>query len=523
MTTRTDPKPTTEADRDRGWFGWALVGVASGALTLGAAELMAGIMVRFGWIGGTGSPVLAVGETFIDHTPAWLKTFAVNVFGTADKVALLTGMGIVLTMLAAGVGLLLARRPTAAYVAFVLLLALALAAILIRPGASATDVVPTLLGGAAGLALLNACRSRLRPTAQWVAPDRRTVLQLSAASLVGAGIAALAGQAVSGTTRAVAAARSAFRVPTPVSKVRIPSGASVGVAGVVPFVVPADQFYRIDTALSPPEVDPATWSLKVTGMVEREITLSWAESIAKPLQEAVVTLMCVSNEVGGDLTGNAVWTGWPVRDLLALAGPKAGADMVLSTSADGWTAGTPLTALTDGRNALLAVGMNGEPLPVEHGFPVRMVVPGLYGYVSATKWVTELKVTTYADDEGYWTPRGWSAKGPVKTGSRIDVPADGATVSAGKVAVAGIAWRQHVGIDGVQVRIDDGDWQTARLGADVTVDAWRQWVYEWDARAGSHSIAVRAIDHTGAVQTSASAAPAPDGATGWHTINVTVT
>lgn len=523
MTTHTDPQPATEADRDRGWPGWVLVGVAAGALTLGVAELIAGVMARFGGIGGSGSPVLAVGETFIDHTPAWLKTFAVNVFGTADKVALLTGMAIVLAVLAAGVGVLLARRATAAYVAFAVLLAVALGAILTRPGASATDVVPTLAGGAAGMALLNACRSRLQPTAGWVAPDRRTVLQLSAFSLVGSGIAALAGQAVSGTTRAVAAARSAFRVPTPVSKVRIPAEASVGVPGVVPFVVPADQFYRIDTALSPPQVDPATWSLKVTGMVEQEVTLSWAELIGKPLQEAVVTLMCVSNEVGGDLTGNAVWTGWPVRDLLAMAGPKAGADMVLSTSADGWTAGTPLTALTDGRNALLAVGMNGEPLPVEHGFPVRMVVPGLYGYVSATKWVTELKVTTYADDQGYWTPRGWSARGPIKTGSRIDVPADGATVSAGKVAVAGIAWRQHVGIDGVQVRIDDGQWQTARLGADVTVDAWRQWVYEWDAPAGSHSLAVRAIDHTGAVQASASAPPAPDGATGWHTINVTVT
>ncbi|KYH45758.1 molybdopterin-dependent oxidoreductase [Branchiibius sp. NY16-3462-2] len=523
MSTRTEPQPSTQTRPDRGWFGWALVGVAAGALTLGVAEFIAGVMVRFGWIGGTGSPVLAVGETFIDHTPAWLKTFAVNVFGTADKVALLTGMAIVLTALAAGVGVLMARRPTAAFVAFVVLLAVALAAVLTRPGASGTDAVPTLLGGGLGLALLHACRARLQPAADQVAPDRRTVLQLSAVSLVGAGIAALAGQAVSGTTRAVAAARSAFKVPTPVSKVRIPADASVRVAGVVPFVVPADQFYRIDTALSPPEVDPATWSLKVTGMVEREVTLTWAELIAKPLQEAVVTLMCVSNEVGGDLTGNAVWTGWPVRDLLALAGPKAGADMVLSTSTDGWTAGTPLTALTDGRNALLAVGMNGEPLPVDHGFPVRMVVPGLYGYVSATKWVTELKVTTYADDQGYWTPRGWSAKGPVKTGSRIDVPADGATVSAGKVAVAGIAWRQHVGIKGVQVRIDDGPWVDARLAADATVDAWRQWVYEWDASAGSHQIAVRATDGDGTVQTSALAPPAPDGATGWHTINVTVT
>jgi DMSO/TMAO reductase YedYZ molybdopterin-dependent catalytic subunit len=240
------------------------------------------------------------------------------------------------------------------------------------------------------------------------------------------------------------------------------------------------------------------------------------------MQRKLVTLTCVSNEVGGDLVGNALWTGWPVRELLAMARPRAGADMVLSRSSDGFTAGTPIGALTDDRDALLAVAMNGEPLPFEHGFPVRLVVPGLYGYVSATKWLTELKVTTFAADQGYWTPRGWSARGPVKTQSRIDVPRIGDHVKAGTVAVAGVAWAQHRGITGVEVQVDEGPWQGARLAAEPTTDAWRQWVLEWAATPGSHNLRVRAKDSTGQFQVAAEAPPAPDGATGYHQIVVNV-
>ncbi len=257
-------------------------------------------------------------------------------------------------------------------------------------------------------------------------------------------------------------------------------------------------------------------------MVDQEVEIDWATLQSKPMQEALVTLMCVSNEVGGDLTGNAVWTGWPVRDLLAMAGPKAGADMVLSRSVDGFTAGTPLAALTDDRNALVAIRMNGEPLPFEHGFPARIVVPGLYGYVSATKWVSELKVTTFAADQGYWTPRGWSALGPVKTESRIDVPRSGASVKAGKVAVAGVAWAQHRGISKVEVQVDQQPWTEARLAVDASIDAWRQWVYEWDATPGSHDLRVRAYDNTGEPQSPLEAPPAPDGATGIHVVTVRV-
>jgi DMSO/TMAO reductase YedYZ molybdopterin-dependent catalytic subunit len=287
--------------------------------------------------------------------------------------------------------------------------------------------------------------------------------------------------------------------------------------------VPNADFYRIDTAAVVPRVSTEGWRLRIHGMVEREVTLDWAGLIAGQLVERDVTLVCVSNEVGDQLIGNARWLGLPIGPLLKQAGPAADADMVLSTSADGWTASTPLDVLTDGRDALLAIGMNGDPLPIEHGFPVRMVVPGLYGYVSATKWVVDLEVTRFDRAQGYWTPRGWSARGPVKTQSRIDVPRPGARVQAGRVAVAGVAWAQHRGVKGVEVRVDDGAWQAAELGTEDTIDTWRQWVFRWDAPAGHHKIFVRAIDGTGAVQTGDEAPPAPDGATGWHEIEVDVT
>jgi DMSO/TMAO reductase YedYZ molybdopterin-dependent catalytic subunit len=282
-----------------------------------------------------------------------------------------------------------------------------------------------------------------------------------------------------------------------------------------------EDFYRIDTALQVPIIAADDWSLTVTGMVDREVSISFADLIAKPLVQHVTTLTCVSNEIGGDLIGNAVWQGYPIRELLAEAGVQPGADMVLSVSEDHWKAGTPLSALTDpNRLALLAVGMNGEALPVEHGYPVRMVVPGLYGYVSATKWVRELKVTTFAQDEGYWTPLGWAALGPIKTASRIDVPRK-RSVAAGQVVVAGVAWDQHTGISKVEVGID-GTWHEAQLAEVTGPDTWRQWLYRWDAPAGSHQVAVRATNADGELQTQDVAPPAPDGATGWHTITLEV-
>ena len=326
-----------------------------------------------------------------------------------------------------------------------------------------------------------------------------------------------------GAAAVVSELRSKLALPAPASPAPpIPAGAEVRLDGVGPLVTPNKDFYRIDTALRVPVLDPGQWTLKVTGLVEREVSLDFATLLAKPLVERHITIACVSNEVGGDLIGNARWLGWPVRDLLALAGPTDGADMVLSRSTDGWTAGTPLEVLTDNRDALLAVGMNGEPLPLEHGFPVRLVVPGLYGYVSATKWVTELKVTRFADDVGYWTPRGWSERGPIKTSSRIDVPRDGRSVPAGTVAFGGVAWAQHTGIGRVELRVNRGEWQQAELAPGISTDTWYQWRLALPLTPGQYEVQVRATDLTGAPQVEDRAPVAPSGATGFHTVRVDV-
>ncbi len=504
----------------RSWA--ASAGVVAGVFTVGVATLLASLMAGAGFASGTPSPLVAVGDAFVDRTPPWLKNFAIQTFGTHDKMALFVGMALFLVAVCAVIGIVGARRPTAGMVAFGFFGAVGLLAVATRPHAGTLDLLPTLIGTAAGLWALSFLWGRGAQGAGGAAVDRRRFL-LGGAWLTVAGVTAAAlGQSLGQGARQAVKSRSALRLPRAAKPVVIPAEAQLPVGGITPYIMPNADFYRIDTALVVPQLDPAGWSLKVHGLVEREVTLDWATLLGKPMQESLVTLMCVSNEVGGNLTGNAVWTGWPVRELLRMAGPRPGADMVLSTSSDGWTAGTPLSVLTDDRNALLAIAMNGQPLPFEHGFPVRMVVPGLYGYVSATKWVTDLKVTTFADDEGYWTPRGWSARGPVKTESRIDVPRSGDRVGAGKVAVAGIAWAQHRGITRVEVRVDDGPWQTARLAAEPSIDSWRQWVLPWQAVKGNHTITVRATDSEGVVQTQAEAPPPPDGATGWHSITVNV-
>jgi DMSO/TMAO reductase YedYZ molybdopterin-dependent catalytic subunit len=301
-----------------------------------------------------------------------------------------------------------------------------------------------------------------------------------------------------------------------------PAATSVGVDGIASWKTSQDRFYRIDTALVVPQILPQDWTVRIHGMVDQELTISYDELRARGLTEAWLTLCCVSNVVGGDLISNAWFSGVKVSTLLAEAGVQPGADAVLTTSDDGWTAGTPLAALTDDRNAMLAVAMNGEPLTPEHGFPVRMVVPGLYGYVSGTKWIRDMEVTRFDDFSAFWTKRGWSAQGPVKTESRIDVPGDGANLSVGQVAIGGVAWAQHTGIARVEVRVDGGDWVEATLGDDPTIDSWRQWAYAWDATPGDHQLQVRATDNSGYTQTEQRAGVIPNGATGWHTIDVSV-
>ena len=314
------------------------------------------------------------------------------------------------------------------------------------------------------------------------------------------------------------------RLPRPASAApAIPAGAQLPVPGITPFLTASPGFYREDTALALPQVPPEQWRLRVHGMVARELELSFSELLRRPLTEADITLACVSNEVGGQLAGNARWLGASLAALLREAGVRRGADQILSTSADGWTCGTPVATVLDGRNALLAVGMNGQPLPVAHGFPARMLVPGLYGYVSATKWVIDLELTTFASHRAYWARRGYAARAPIKTMSRIDVPRPLQHVRAGPVAVAGVAWAPHRGIDAVQVRVDGGTWQQARLAAvPGGTDTWRQWVWTWHAAPGLHRLQVRATDGTGARQPGRRVPPYPDGATGWDTVAVTV-
>uniref|UniRef100_A0A942SZM0 Molybdopterin-dependent oxidoreductase n=1 Tax=Neobacillus citreus TaxID=2833578 RepID=A0A942SZM0_9BACI len=410
---------------------------------------------------------------------------------------------------------------------------LALLAVSTRSGSGTWDGAPTVLGVAAAVVVLRVLATRLRrweaaaavPTAapRPAAAERRAFLvwgvSAAALALVVGGASRLGTSAL----QAAAAARRAVRLPRAASPAAaVPDSASLDVPGITPYVTPNADFYRIDTALRVPSVDPAEWRLRIHGAVDHEVELTWDELLALPLEEHHATLSCVSNEVGGDLIGTALWLGYPIRRLLERAGPHADADMVLSRSVDGFSAGTPLDVLQDEDTAaILAVGMNGEPLPPEHGFPVRMVVPGLFGYVSATKWVAELEVTRFADAQGYWTPRGWSERGPVKLESRIDVPRAGASVEAGStVAVAGVAWQPHTGVRGVQVRVDDGPWQDAELADSVSADTWRQWVLRWTPTAGEHRLQVRAVSADGEVQTSVERPPAPNGATGWHTVTV---
>jgi DMSO/TMAO reductase YedYZ molybdopterin-dependent catalytic subunit len=351
---------------------------------------------------------------------------------------------------------------------------------------------------------------------------RRRFLRGVAVTAGLAAVSGLGGRWLS-VRRSVSVARAAVTLPRPASPApAVPAGADLAVPGVAPYVTANRNFYRIDTALVVPQIEPADWTLRITGRVRNPITLTYADLLARPMVERYITLACVSNEVGGDLIGNARWLGVPVRDLLDEAGPLDGADQVVGRSADGWTCGTPTAVLRDGRDALLAVGMNGAPLPLEHGFPVRVVVPGLYGYVSACKWVVELELTSFADFDAYWVPRGWAARAPIKTQSRIDTPRGRTKLVAGPVTVGGVAWAQHRGITKVEVRVDGGAWQTATLARTVSIDTWVQWSWRWSATPGQHTLQVRATDATGEVQTDLEAPVEPDGATGWHTVRVEV-
>ena len=354
--------------------------------------------------------------------------------------------------------------------------------------------------------------------------DRRSFLVTAGVTVAAAAIGEFAGRSFA-TRKNVSAAQAAVRFPrAAVPAPPLPAGVNLPVPGISPFITPNGQFYRVDTALIVPQVDPTGWQLRIHGMVAREITLNFDQLLHRPLIEDYITLCCVSNPVGGSYIGNAKWLGASLSSLIRAAGPLRGAEQLFCTSVDGFTSGVPLATVLDaGRDSLVAVAMNGAALPTEHGFPARLVVPGLYGYVSACKWVVDIEVTTWAGAAAYWYQNGWAQQAPIKTESRIDVPAPGSQVKAGKVSVAGVAWAQHKGIEAVEVRVDSGPWHEATLAAVPELDTWRQWVWEWDATGvGPHTIEARATDKTGYTQTSLQAPEAPNGASGYPVAQINV-
>ncbi|MGN9782327.1 molybdopterin-dependent oxidoreductase [Nonomuraea sp. ZG12] len=550
------------------WAG-ALAGIVTGGVALGVAQLVAGL------VSPAAFPVLAVGDAVVDLSPAPLKDFAIRTFGENDKVVLVGGVFALLALAAAVIGVLARRRIWYGLAGLAGFALLGVLAVLTRPDAQVADVLPTVVGvGVGALALVwlmgrarvgaVAPSSRAEPAlhaeqAESVSPaspassgsaepveaagpverveperpavmragrepyvfDRRRLITGLAGGVVVAGATTVLGRTLAGQ-QAVDAARVGVALPAPAQPLpALPPGVDFKLNGLSSFVTKNADFYRVDTALIVPQVDPRTWTLRVHGLVDRPIEITYDDLLKRPLTEADITLACVSNEVGGPYVGNARWLGVRMADVLREAGVRSDADMLLSTSSDGFTCGTPLDVVMDGRDALFAIAMNGEALPVDHGFPVRQVVPGLYGYVSATKWVVDLKVTRFDTDEAYWTPRGWAARGPIKVQSRIDLP--GSKVTAGRTTIAGVAWAQHTGLSAVEVRVDRGEWLKAKLAQVPGPDTWRQWALDWDATPGDHTIEVRATDAAGRTQPEERTSVAPDGATGWHTITVHAT
>lgn len=525
MTAEVDPHAPHEsiATVAPAWARSAF-GVLSGAVSVAIGSALASLL-------STTSALEAVGSSFIDRTPSWLKDLAIAWFGDDNKTALRIGIFVVITAIALVLGVVSRTSPVPVLLGITLLTVVGAIAISERPGSTAPALVALLTGATVGLGtaflIWQAMTSRLTrrntPT-QSMAPlgwDRRAFLV--AATAVAATSAVATGISVRGDRRN--ANRIAAQRPPSLPSVAFDQRAVAAPPEVhdgVRFITPNDDFFRIDTALSFPRVDLDRWKLRIHGLVDQEIRFTYRDLLDLPQTERTITLCCVSNEVGGPYIGNAVWQGVLLSNVLKSAGVSPEAEQVFSTSLDGWTCGFPVETALDGRDALIAIGMNGEPLPVRHGFPARLIVPGLYGYVSATKWLSDIELNRWADARGYWLPRGWSRLAPVKTQSRIDVPRRGESVEPGPMRIAGVAWAQNVGISRVEVRVDSEPWSRATLSDDVSDDTWRMWTFDWIATSGRHTVQVRATDNNGVTQTETVSPVAPDGATGWHTRRITV-
>ncbi len=504
-----------------------VAGLVSAAAGLASGELVTGLFNELT------SPVIGVGNRIIDLVPPPLKRFAISTFGTHDKLALLIGIGSVLVIAAMIVGALGARRRIIGVIGIATFgLVGALAAVTGRVG-SPSDAIPSLVSAVVGVAvfvgLMHLALGRRGAKVVGTTPDvvgrgRRSFLILSGGVAASAAAVALLGRKLQ-SSAGVVAQRAGLTLPK-AKKPLAPIPADVGVPALLdanPFITPNKDFYRIDTALVVPRVDINKWSLVINGMVDQPLKFSYEDLLNRnDLIERDITLTCVSNEVGGVLMGNARWLGIPLKTLLEEAGVQVKASQIVGHSVDGWTSGFPTAVLDNGSEAIVAIAMNGEALPFDHGFPARLVVPGLYGYVSATKWLSRIELTTLDAYDAYWVPRGYSKEAPIKLASRIDVPRGLSTVPSGKTAIAGIAWAQTTGISKVEIQIDGGDWLEATLASEQSIDTWRQWTYEWDAPSGQHDIAVRATDRNGKQQIGERQAPLPNGATGWHQVVVFV-
>jgi DMSO/TMAO reductase YedYZ molybdopterin-dependent catalytic subunit len=522
-----------------------ILGVVATGAGLAAGEFVVGA------VDGSVSPVVAVGNKVIDLVPLPLKNWAVDTFGTSDKTVLVvTTLAILFVVgVAVAIAAVNGRRNVAIAVTGAVGL-LGIGAVLTRTDPTVAKIVPIVVGTIVSMAVLWWLSPAPAPTeaAGAAAPghavatvgatdeltpiepiipgvgaaDRRTFLMRSAGVAALATIAGGAGRLLQRRYN-IGEERAALRLPSVAGErpaAVLPPNTDFDIEGLSSFVTQNDDFYRIDTALVVPQVSREGWRLKIHGMVDRELELTFDDLLARDQIEAYVTLACVSNPIGGPYVSNALWQGVRLADICAEVGVHPDSTQLLSTSVDGWTCGTPVSSLTDGRNAMLAIAMNGEPLPAEHGYPVRMVVPGEYGYVSATKWVVDMDFTTWEDVTAYWVPRGWSQQAPMKTMTRIEVPRN-RSLPAGTVQIAGTAYAVHRGISAVEVRIDGGEWVRARLGGVPSPDTWRKWAVEVDVDAGEHTIEARATDGLGQVQTDEVADVAPDGASGYDVISFT--
>lgn len=499
---------------------WPIVGLVAGGAGLATSYATANLLAI------RDSPVVAVAELVIRIMPGRVVEEAIGALGAADKPLLVGGIIVFLTLGFAGAGRLAARGWWLAVLVLGVIAAVGVVAVAIQEAPSPIVYLPIAVGFVTWVLVLSALVDRLRAAERAEEPattnGRRGFLVAAAAvAAVSLGLGGV-GRVFGRGRREVEASRSLLRL-TGVTEPQVPPAARIGLAGVSSWATSDEDFYLIHTAIALPTIEPEEWQLRIHGLVDRELTVTYEDLIGRQRTEAWITLNCVSNPVGGDLIGNAWWSGVSLADLLDEAGVSAEADALLQTSEDGWTCGTPLSVVMDGREAMLAVAMNGRPLPIEHGFPVRTLVPGLYGFVSATKWVVDIEVTRFDRFEAYWTGKGWAEQAPVRLGSRIDVPRSGQEVPAGEVPVGGVAWQQHVGIEAVEVSVDGAAWQPVEIASPPTTDTWVQWGGSVSVFPGDHVLRVRAISADGEEQTGVERDPVPDGATGWHDVEFTAT